>query len=208
MTRGTSMTPLQERLGFFVRHGSLQRIPTPWQVKVGWAAMLPVTLSESDRERERSRRTFLGQVPIRAPLQVLYSPRQLLVDTGISGQPRHIVRHLLSVYHEDAFLGYDLQLLQSHPDGLALLREEALKVVEGRTRWAPLLRELVGWPGYHARLVELARDAEHFRYPDPLDVDPRFATLVGFARFCDTLPAWPAREFYGFDLERIVSRWT
>lgn len=198
---------LEERIGFFVRHGYLKRVPTPWQVKVGWFAMLPVTLSESDRERERSRSTLMGQVPIRVPLQILYNPRQLFVDTGLTNRPEHIVRHVLSVYHEDAFLGYDLQVLQSHPNGLALLREEASKVVEGRTLWAPYLRRLVGWPGYHARLVELAEDAERFTYPDPLDVDPRFASLVGFAEFCNSMPDWPERGFYSFDLERIVSRW-
>ncbi|MBN1206965.1 MAG: hypothetical protein JXB05_18925 [Myxococcaceae bacterium] len=198
---------LQERLGFFVKHGYLDRVPTPWQLKVGTLAMLPVTLSESERERVRSRATLMGQVPIRVPLQILYNPRQALPDSGLTQRRESIVRHVLSVYHEDAFLGFDLQLLQSHPGGLALLREEAAKVVEGRTRWAPFLRRLVGWPGYHARLIELAEAAERFEYPDPLDTDPRFASLVSFARFCNTMPDWPARGFYGFELQRIVDRW-
>lgn len=194
------------RMGFFARHGYLEALPTPWQLKVGWIAMLPITLSESDRERARSRRTWLGQLPIRVPLQILYCPRQLIADTGLSQAPAHLVRHLLSIYHEDAFLGYDLQLLQSHPGGLAQLRREARRVVDGDTRWAPLLRRLVGWPGYHRRLIELAAAAEGFEYPDPLDLDPRFATLVGFARFCSTMPEWPDRDFYGFDLGRIEGK--
>jgi hypothetical protein len=198
---------IEERMGFFVKHGHLDALPSPWQVRVGGLAMLPVTLSESERERKRSRTTLMGQVPIRVPLQVLYNPRQLIADSGLTQRPASIVRHVVSVYHEDAFLGYDLQLLQSHPGGLALLREEASKVVEGRTRWAPYLRELVAWPGYHARLVELAEAAERFEYPDPLDVDPRFATLVGFARFCRSMPDWPERGFYGFDFDTLVRRW-
>lgn len=198
---------IEERMGFFVKHGHLDRLPSPWQVRVGGLAMLPVTLSESERERERSRSTWMGQVPIRVPLQLLYNPRQLLADSGLTQRPASVVRHVVSVYHEDAFLGYDLQLLQSHPGGLALLREEASKVVEGRTRWAPYLRGLVAWPGYHARLVELAGAAERFEYPDALDVDPRFATLVGFARFCGSMPDWPERGFYGFDLDKLVRRW-
>ncbi|MDY7225591.1 hypothetical protein [Hyalangium rubrum] len=198
---------LQDRIGFFVKHGYLDRVPSSWQVKVGWMAMLPIILGESERERERSRRTLMGQVPIRVPLQLLYNPRQLMVDTGLYQTAAALIRHVVSVYHEDAFLGYDLQVLQSHPGGLALLREEASKIVEGKTRWAPYLRELVGWPGYHARLIELAEAAERFEYPDMLDLDPRFSSLVGFAKFCNTLPDWPAREFYGFDLKKIIGRW-
>jgi hypothetical protein len=198
---------IRERVGFFLDRGYLDRLPTPWQIKVGWLAMLPVTLGESARERERSRNTLMGQVPIRVPLQILYNPRQILVETGISLRADQVVRHVLSVYHEDAFLGYDLQLLHSHPGGLALLREEASRVVEGRTRWAGYLKRLVSWPGYHRRLCELAEAAERFEYPDPLDVDPRFASLVGFARFCCQMPDWPERGFYGFELERIFRRW-
>ncbi len=198
---------IADRLGPFLRRGELTKLPSPWQVKVGWFAMLPVTLSESDRERERSRNTLMGQVPIRVPLQILYNPRQLLTDTGISQRADQIVRHLLSVYHEDAFLGYDLQLLQSHEGGLALLRDEARKVVDGATPWAGYLRRLVSWPEYHARLIALSEDAEQSRYPDPLDVDPRFASLVGFARYCLTFPDWPEAGFYGLELKRLVARW-
>jgi hypothetical protein len=194
---------IEARLGFFVRHGLLEDLPSAWQVRVGKIAMLPITLSESERERARSRRTWAGQIPLRVPLQLLYSPKQVFADTGLSLAPRDIVRHLLCVYHEDAFLAYDLQLLHSHPDGLELLQRRAQAVLDGRTRWAPLLREVVGGPGYHARLIELAAAAREFEYPDPLDLDGRFCSLVGFAQFCRTLPDWPGREFYGFDLDRI-----
>lgn len=187
---------IEERLGFFARHGMLERVPSAWQLSVGWLAMLPITLSESERERARSRGTWMSQIPRRALFQVLYEPRQLLVDTGLRQRPAQIVGHVLSVYHEDAFLGYDLQLLQSHPGGLALLQEKASEVARGESRWAGYLKTLTSWPGYHARLVELAAEAEAFRYPDPLDVDPRFASLVGFASWCAALPEWPPLEFY------------
>jgi len=193
------------RLGFFVKHGYLDALPTSWQVKVGWMAMLPITLSESDRERKRSRRTWMGQIPVRVPLQILYNPRQLNVGTGLANGARTIVRHLLSVYHEDAFLGYDLQLLQSHPGGLEHLRREAERVAAGATIWAPYLKRLVGWPGYHAGLVTLAEAAEDFEYPDPLDLDPRFASLVGFSKFCLEMPTWPELGFYGIDLSHLAS---
>ena len=197
---------IRARLGGFVERGELEGLPSPWQVRAGWVVMLPVTLSESDRERAQSRRTWLGQVPLRVPLQVLYNPSQLLADTGIGRRPDQLVRHLLSVFHEPAFLGYDLQLLGSHPDGLAMLQREARRVVEGRSGWSPLLKRMVGGSDYHERLIGLATDAREGRLPDPLDLDLRFATLLGFARYCRSLPDWPAAEFYGLDLGRLAHR--
>ena len=194
---------ITDRLGFFAKHGLLERLPSPWQIRIGWAAMLPITLSESERERQRSRSTWAGQIPVRVPLQLLYSPRQVFADTGLGLAPKHIVRHLLCVYHEDAFLGYDLQLLHSHEHGLALLEHEAQRIVDGSNPMTPILRKVVGWPGYHARLIELAQAARQFDYPDTLDLDPRFSSLIGFARFCSTLPDWPGRDFYGFDLDKL-----
>jgi hypothetical protein len=189
---------IDDRIGWFVRAGRLERVPTPWQVRMGTAVMMPITFSESERERARSRSTFAGQVPVRVPLQLLYAPRQVLSSSGLELRARDIVRHLLCVYHEDAFLGYDLQLLESHVGGLELLEREAARVVDRRNALTPLLERVVGWPGYHARLVELAMRARAGEYPDPLDLDPRFCTLLGFARFCCSLPDWPAREFYWF----------
>lgn len=193
---------IDARLGWFVRAGRLERVPSPWQLRIGTVVMLPITLSESERERARSRSTMAGQVPIRVPLQLLYSPRQLRSSSGIELAARDIVRHLLCVYHEDAFLGYDLQLLESHVGGLELLESEATRVVEGRNRISPVLQRVVGWPGYHAGLALLAARARACEYPDPLDLDPRFCTLLGFARFCCSLPDWPGREFYWFERRR------
>ena len=199
----TTRAQIQARLGMFVDRGMLDALPSPWQLRVGWAAMLPIALSESERERERSRSTWLGQIPIRVPLQLAYGPRQLVSALGLDLEARDLVRHLLCVYHEDAFLAYDLQLLQSHRGGLDLLEREAKRVVSGDNHLAPVLRRVVAWPGYHAGLIELARAAARFEYPDPLDLDRRFCSLVGFARFCCTLPDWPRREFYGFDTDKI-----
>lgn len=194
-----SQADIDARLGWFVRTGRLDRVPSPWQVRIGTAVMLPITLSESDRERARSRTTFAGQVPVRVPIQVLYSPRQLLTTNGLELTARDVVRHLLCVYHEEAFLGYDLQLLESHVGGLELLEREAARIVDGTNRLSPILRRVVGWPTYHATLAELAARARAGEYPDPLDLDPRFSTLLGFARFCCSLPDWPGREFYWFE---------
>jgi hypothetical protein len=193
---------IERRLSFFVDRGELERLPTHWQLFAGWLVMLPVTLGESPREREMSRRTWLGQVPVRAPLQALYCPRQAWVDTGLGAPADAIVKHLVSVFHEDAFLGYDLQLLASEPGGLALLEREAARHAHGRGLVSRALRSMVGDPYYHERLAGHARRAMGSVYPAS-DLDPRFSSLVGFARFCLSLPAWPELSFYGFDLGRL-----
>ncbi len=196
---------IERRLSFFVDRGELERVPSRWQLFAGWVVMLPVTLGEGPRERAVSRRTWLGQVPVRAPLQALYCPRQAWVDTGLGTPAGALVKHLLSVFHEDAFLGYDLQLLASEPGGLDRLEREALGVARGRGPLARALRSMVGDEGYHERLAGHARRAAGSIYPAS-DLDPRFSSLVGFARFCLTLPDWPELSFYGFDLGRLGGR--
>lgn len=192
---------VEDRFSFFVEHGYLEKeeVPSLWQIKVGWFAMLPITLSESPRERAQSRLGWMSQIPIRVPLQILFNPRQIIPDTGLRLRPKHIMKHMVSVYHEDAFLGYDLQLLQSHPGALPALREYAKRIVDNKTIWAKFLKKVCSWPGYHKNLIELAEAAEEFHYPDPLDLDQRFVSLVGFAKFCCKMPDWPDAEFYGFD---------
>jgi hypothetical protein len=187
-----------------VDNGQLDRIPSPWQLRAGWLANLPAYLSETDRERQVSRRTWLGQVPIRAPIQALYCNSHLSIDTGLGLSNRQVTRHLLCVYHEPAFLAYDLQLLQSQPGGLDMLQREVRRVLRGQTAWAPVLRRVVGGPGYHEQLADFAESARRFEYPERGDLDPRFASVHGFASFCASLPDWPAeRGFYGFDLDKI-----
>lgn len=187
----------RERLGFFVAQGMLRAIPTRWQLLAGAVVMLPFVLNETPVERATNRRTLLGQLPLRVPLQALYCPAQLLVGTGLSASTQTVVRHLISAFHDDAMITYDLQLLQTHPGGLAALEQAAGEVAAGRRRGSWLLAQLVGGGGYHAHLGELAIAARAFRYPEAC-ADPRFSSLVGFAEFCLTLPDWPAAEFYGF----------
>jgi len=112
---------IESRLGGFVRQGLLERLPSPFQLRQGAQIMRPLYLSESPRERAASRRTLLGQVPVRVWIQLAYCPAMLRSTTGFELTAEQLVRHLLCVYHEDAFLGYDLQMLRSHAGGLDLL---------------------------------------------------------------------------------------
>lgn len=192
----------RERLGYFIERGMLRALPSNWQLTVGAAVMLPFVLNETPVERDRNRRTLLGQVPVRVPLQLLYCPGHALVGTGLSASLSTLVRHLVSAFHDDAVIAYDLQLLQTHAGGLEALARAAADIASGRDPLAWPLTQVVGGAGYHAHLVELAAEAAEFRYPQP-EADPRFSSLVGFAAFCLTLPDWPGPGFYGFDWRRL-----
>ena len=197
--KGTATTRTgPARLQFFVDRGMLRAIPSRWQLRAGCVVMLPFVLNETEVERRTNRRTLLGQVPLRVPLQILFSPAQAIVGTGLDERCDAIVRHLLSSFHDDAVITYDLQLLQTHPNGLQRLAEAAESVATGRHLLAWPLTQMVGGPGYHAHLIELAAAACEYRYPQEC-ADPRFSSLVGFAEYCLTLPDWPGDGFYGFD---------
>ena len=74
---------IDARLGYFVRRGLLEAVPSAFQLRQGARVMRPLYLSESPRERAASRRTVLGQVPVRVWIQLAYCPAMLRSTTGL-----------------------------------------------------------------------------------------------------------------------------
>jgi hypothetical protein len=172
------------RFEFFVAQGLLEAIPDARQLAAGTVAMFSFAFNETPVERAANRKSRWGYIPLRVPLQLLYCPQQAIVWNGLMASSRTLVRHLLSSFHEDGVIAYDLQLIQSHAGGLAQLQEAASGVAAGTHRFARMLAAIAG--GYHAHLADLARAAQRFEYP--ADLDPRFSSLLGFARYCAALP--------------------
>lgn len=170
----------EERFDFFVRHGKLEAVPTPAQVEAGTLQMLPFAFNETPVEHAANRTRVWGRIGFRVPLQLLFCPQQAVVWNGLNATPKTLVKHLLSSFHEDGVIQYDLQLLQSHEGGLELLESEASRVADGSHALSPVLLAIAG--GYHAHLTELARAAKNFEYPPELN--EHFSSLVGFGRFC------------------------
>jgi hypothetical protein len=154
-------------------------------VTAGTLDMLSFAFNETPVEYAANRRSVWGYIPLRVPLQLIYCPRQAIVWNGLLATPRTLVRHLLSSFHEDGVIAYDLQLLQSHEGGLRRLERAAAAVAAGSYPCARMLSAIAG--GYHAHLAELARAAGRFEYP--ADIDARFSSLIGFGRYCLGLPA-------------------
>jgi hypothetical protein len=188
----------RERLRFFVDNDLLPEVPSTWQIVAGSVASLPVVLGETAGGRANSRRTLLGQIPLRVPLQTLFAPGQAFSVHGLLCSESTVRRHILSVFHEDEMVVYDLQLLQTFPGGLDRLEAEARETATSRSLRARLLRNVVGGAGYHARVAALCEPARSLHYP-ACSIDPRFGSLVGFMRYCLTMPDWPDPSFYGFD---------
>jgi hypothetical protein len=168
----------------FLARGLIPAAPDSRQVFLGTRDMLSFAFNETPVEHAANRKSVWGTLPLRVPLQLLYCPQQAVVWNGLSATPRTLVKHLLSSFHEDGVISYDLQLLQSHEGGLEALERAAEDVASRRHAFGWMLRAIAG--GYHEHLAELARAARRFEYPE--DLDPRFSSLLGFARYCLELP--------------------
>ena len=171
------------RFGFFVDAGRLERIPRARQVRRATIEMLPFAANETPVEYATNRKSVWGRIPLRVPLQLAYCPLQAIVWNGLRAHPRTVVKHLLSSFHEDGVIAYDLQLLQSHAGGLDALERAATRVADGTHPFSRVLRAIAG--DYHAHLADLARRARAFDYP--ADIHPHFSSLVGFGRYAASL---------------------
>jgi hypothetical protein len=179
------MPPWSARFEFFVSHGLLEAVPGPREVRAATIEMIPFAANETPIEYATNRTRIWGRIPLRMPVQLVYCPQQFIVWNGLLATPRTLVKHLLSAFHEDGVIAYDLQLLHSHPGGLEALEREAERVASGEHRLSAVLSAIAG--GYHAHLAELAGKARRFEYPR--DLHPHFSSLLGFGRYCLQLGA-------------------
>ena len=125
-----------------------------------------------------------------------------MVDpTGFLSTRDNIIGHLMQVVHANP--AYDLQLLESHEDGLAELERQLEAMIAGTHPRAGSIGAIVEEPDYHACLLAYVR--EYRRSPDveaPLRDnvarDPRwrvlertFGTVPGAMRYFAKLPRTP-----------------
>jgi hypothetical protein len=172
------------RFLYFVASGHLPGVPNAHQLTRATVQMMPFAFNETPVEYEANRTSVWGRIPLRVPLQLVWCPQQAIVWNGLLTSVNTQVKHLLSAFHEDGVIAYDLQLLQSHEGGLDRLEAEATRVAQGAHPLSGVLRSIAG--GYHAHLADLARRARQFDYPQ--DLHPHFSSLIGFGRYCLTLP--------------------
>ncbi len=195
---------LHERLAVFRDAGLVDQIPTTWQLLQGQAEMMPYVVTPDAGDQGRYAGAPLGHPLMRTPVVLSQIGwEHFRVGHGLHSTPGALLKHLAFVYHE-GMPTYDVQLVQTVPDGLSLLREyfEALEAATHPTyaRQRRLI-DLVIPRASEYRQAFLTPGgfidrAAAFDYPRAEDLPgflrPEFCSLTGFINYCArTFPESP-----------------
>jgi hypothetical protein len=199
---------LASRLRVFTDAGLLRRIPTPWQLRQGDWEMTPYVMS-TDATTETGY-TRLGHPILRQPIILREVGRDhFATGSGLGVKLESLCAHLQLTFHQGMPV-FDLQLVQTHPEGLLHLRAALEDMAAGTTplgrrRQRIAKRILLDADGYIGRFLGadgwLAR-AERLDYPMPDEegaaFPPEFYSLVGFLNYCaenfpEEQPSWARR---------------
>ncbi|PKN54569.1 MAG: hypothetical protein CVU56_25960 [Deltaproteobacteria bacterium HGW-Deltaproteobacteria-14] len=191
---GPPSRDLRVRLRPFLERGLIRAVPTPWQLLQGQLEMAPYVVMPDKGDSARYAGAPLGHPLLRQPLLLgEIGLDHLRVGHGLAAPLDSQLKHLAFVSHEGMPV-YDLQLCQTHPDGLERLRTFLLEVDAGATaarrrqrRLASLIIPDAG--AYRARFTDRGGYIDRavaFDYPAP-DVDflrPEFSSLTHFVDYC------------------------
>lgn len=209
---GMPSEEIERRIRPFLAAGLVARVPTPWQLVQGTIEMTPYVLSSDATAERRYAGTPFGHPILRQPLIFArVGLDHLRTGPALGAKPGSVCAHLHLTYHQGMPV-FDLQVLQTHPDGLARLRARTEELLAGKTvrarrdnRLVALIlpradlyyREFLGTEGWIAR-------AERFDYPsaraEGSSLPEEFFSLTGFLDHCanafpaapDAMP-WPRR---------------
>lgn len=188
---------LPQRLAPFVARGMIPRVPTNWQNTQGSLELVLYVIAPKRGDQERYAGTLLGRWWIRwLPLIAYTVLAYFRVGSGIRAKERSQRKHLLAVHHPEMPV-YDLQLIQSFPNGLENLRRRFIEVRDRKTFLRRLERWFVGliipdWDVYCERMLGYIAAAERFDYEPPPSWWARSEhwSFVEFMNYCAT--AFPA----------------
>lgn len=203
-TPGGERAPLEERLRVFLDAGLLARVPTRWQLVQGTIEMTPFVLSADATAEKRYDGAILGHPVLRQPLIFgAVGLDHLRTGPALGARFASVCKHLHLTYHQGMPV-FDLQLIQTHPDGLARFRARTEELIEGASPRARRLNALVAWilpraADYYREFLGsdgwIAR-GERLDYPTPEQAGsplaPEHYSLVGFLEYCARVfPATP-----------------
>ncbi len=190
-------TRVLPRLEHLRRLGWIDEIPTRLQRIVGAVDMLRffIVPCAADYYRSKGINFYFHTL-----LRLLDDPASVVDPTGFNSERDTIIGHVLQVVHANP--DYDLQLLESFPDGLDAMESQLRAVMDGAHPRAASILATVEDPEYHARLLEYlrvfrARETGSLIRENIVD-DPRFSaiertfgTLPAAMRYFATLPKTP-----------------
>jgi hypothetical protein len=185
---------LDQRLERLRALGYIERVPSRLQLLLGAADMMRFWLvpASEDYYQQKGIDFRFHQL-----LRFLDDPASLVDPIGLLSQPDVIVGHLMQVVHANP--RYDLELLESWPDGLERLQSELEQMLAGTHPRAASIGAIVEEPDYHQRLYHyvLAYRRDH-QAPAPLrvnvaqgkfaDVERQFGSLQSAFQYFSRLP--------------------
>lgn len=195
---------LDDRLRVFRDAGLLDRVPTRWQLLQGEIEMTPYVIS-TDATAEEGYRDHLWSKPVPRQLLIFAHVGRDHVRTGsaLGAKLESLCAHLAVTFHRGMPV-FDLQVVQTHRDGLQRLTAAIEEARDGSTplglRRRTLATRLFRDPdAYFAQFLGergwIAR-AARFDYPEPAvegsRFPPEFFSLVALAAYCArTFPERP-----------------
>lgn len=187
---------LDHRLRRLEALGYVERAPNRVQLVIGSIDMLRFWIEPAARDYYARRGIGFGFHQL---LRVLDDPASMLDPTGFLSSVDTIVGHLMQVVHANP--AYDLQLLESHEEGLAELERQVLAMLAGTHPRARSIGAIVEEPDYHARLLEYVRAYRRDR-STPAPVRENVAASDTFSRIERTFGTLPAAMRYFARLPR------
>ncbi len=186
----------RERLRVFLDAGLIPRVPTSWQLLQGQLEMVLYVVLPDANDAARYRGARFGHPVVRQPFLLReIGIDHLRIGHGLDASPEGLFKHLNFVLHVD-YPVYDLQLIQTVPDGLERFRRYTREIEDGTTperrRQRQLARDIVpDADQYRSKLIEprgwIDRAARLDYPPDDLQpayLRPEFSSLVGFMNYC------------------------
>lgn len=192
---------LRVRLAPFLERGLLTAVPNSWQILQGTLEMMPYVVSYDATSEASYRRHILASPAVRQVFLIQQiGLDHLNIGAGLSVSRESICKHLLFTWHE-GMPTYDLQLAQTHPDGLSELRRRLRAAMKPKTDEERRLRRQAErlFPDPDAYFMKFLANggwldrACAFDYPsartEGAHLPEEFYSLVGFLRHCLYKPA-------------------
>ncbi|MBL8786446.1 MAG: hypothetical protein JNJ59_16205 [Deltaproteobacteria bacterium] len=204
----TKKTPVSKdlsvRLAPFLERGLIGGIPTTWQLLLGQLEMAPYVVLPDAGDKRRYDGAPLGHPLTRTPIVISQIGwEHFRVGHGLLSSPETLELHLAYVFHE-GMPTFDLQLVQTHADGLGRLRTLLTEIETGSTARGRHHRRMIDLvipraSDYRRQFLEdggWIDRAARFDYPGPDEtatfLRPEFTQLTTFIDYCLTqLPKSP-----------------
>lgn len=188
---------LDARLHYLQELGYVETPPTRLQLVVGSIDMLRfwIVPAAADYYEDKGIDFRFHQI-----LRFLDEPASLVDPTGFLSTRDGIIGHVMQVVHANP--AYDLQLLESYPDGLHQLETQVLQMLEGTHPRFRAISAIVEEPDYHERLLGYVREfraSRDAKAPVRINVqegpfaaiEKIFGTLPGAMQYFAALPTTP-----------------